>query len=155
AVAVERALLAARGGGCHQRFGATQLEWPELGTLLYVREAPAEAQLRWTPAVPLPEPRGPVQAWDGSGAERAPAIPRDAGVSLARERAARTHAIFIAHARALPDGLERSIGAATHVYAPGVSTWAALAARGLWVEGCSEGLGIGALEPLLREPLLQ
>ena len=38
AVAAERALLAERGGGCHQRFGATQVDVPGLGSLLYVRE---------------------------------------------------------------------------------------------------------------------
>jgi hypothetical protein len=38
---------------------------------------------------------------------------------------------------------------------PGIETWRALAERGLWVEGCGEGLGIGALAPLLAQPLLQ
>src|SRR5262249_52669647 len=33
AVELERALLAERGGGCHQRFGATQIELPILGSL--------------------------------------------------------------------------------------------------------------------------
>src|ERR1700733_4608329 len=37
AVDCERAMLAERGGGCHQRFGATQIEVPELGALLYLR----------------------------------------------------------------------------------------------------------------------
>ena len=31
-----------RGGGCHQRFGATQIEVPRLGALLYWREAEQE-----------------------------------------------------------------------------------------------------------------
>ncbi len=155
AIEVERALLAARGGGCHQRFGATQVELPELGTLLYVREDTAEPQLRWTPSVPLPRPRGPVRAWDGSGAERAPAVPIEAGVQRARQRLPEANALFIAHARSLPEGIERLIAPGAHVYVPGLSTWYALAARGVWVEGCAEGLGIGALQPLLRAPLLQ
>ena len=70
----ERALLAERGGGCHQRLGATQIEMPRLGTLFYSREAHGEAgdlrldevQLRWTPQDPLPPPAHAVRAWDGS-----------------------------------------------------------------------------------------
>ena len=44
AVAAERVLLAERGGGCHQRFGATQRQVDGLGPLLYVREADADGR---------------------------------------------------------------------------------------------------------------
>src|ERR1700688_371009 len=61
AVDIERSLLALRGGGCHQRFGATQIELPGIGTLLYQRAASesgarlefSAAQLQWTPQQPL------------------------------------------------------------------------------------------------------
>src|SRR5450631_2243651 len=79
AVDVERALLAERGGGCHQRYGATQVELPGVGALLYQRAAIesgadltiGEAQLQWTPERPLDAPSGLIHPWDGSQAARA------------------------------------------------------------------------------------
>lgn len=163
AVAAERALLAERGGGCHQRFGATQIEVPELGALLYLREAQQHAgqielgppELRWTPSSPLPAPMGPVRAWDGSRAERPVAEAIEAGRTRSAQALPTARALFITHRRALPEGQADAIPASAHVYVPGMDTWHALARQGVWVEGCAEGLGASALEPLLAEPLLQ
>ncbi|HEY2416350.1 MAG TPA: hydroxymethylbilane synthase [Steroidobacteraceae bacterium] len=155
AVDAERAVLAERGGGCHQRLGATQIEVPELGTLLYLREDPGEPQLRWTPAVPLPAPASSVRAWDGSRAARGAIEPIEAGIALSLARLPATPALFVAHVRALPDQVLGIINPAAHIWVPGLSTWQALAERGLWVEGCADGLGVALLEPLLQEPLLQ
>jgi hydroxymethylbilane synthase len=163
AVAIERALLAQRGGGCHQRFGATQIELPGLGTLLYLRDgADTDAQLdpvvpppQWTPASALEPPGHAVKAWDGSGAERPGIEPIAAGVARSAERLGRATALFVSHRRALPEDDSTLIPAALHVWVPGIDTWQALAERGVWVEGCAEGLGFGALEPMLSEPLLQ
>lgn len=163
AVAAERALLAERGGGCHQRFGATQLELPELGALLYLREAREHAggleigppQLRWTPATPLPAPAPPVRAWDGSRAERTPIETLRTGSTRSAQLLPTARALFVTHRRALPDAHAALIPVGAHVYVPGLETWRALARAGVWVEGCAEGLGAAALEPLLGEPLLQ
>jgi hydroxymethylbilane synthase len=155
AVDVERALLAERGGGCHQRFGATQIEIPELGTLLYVREEGAEAQLRWTPPASLTPPAGPVQAWDGSQSERAAIEPLAAGEQASRQHLPHSQALFVAHGRALPADAPGHINPAARIWVPGLSTWQGLAQRGVWVEGCGEGLGVALFAPLLREPLLQ
>ncbi|HEV7985719.1 MAG TPA: hydroxymethylbilane synthase [Steroidobacteraceae bacterium] len=155
AVDAERALLAERGGGCHQRFGATQIEVPELGSLLYLRDGGAEPQLRWTPARPLPQPPKTIRAWDGSRAQRGVIEPVADGVASSLERLAVAEALFVAHARALPAQALARIRTGCRVYVPGLSTWRSLAERGMWVEGCADGLGFALLEPLLREPLLQ
>lgn len=155
AIQAERALLGARGGGCHQRFGATQIEVPDLGTLLYVREDGQEGQQRWTPATPLAAPARPVRAWDGSLAERAAVEAIAEGVAAGTRRLAASEAVFIAHTRALPASARAEIRPGCHIYVPGLATWKALAGQGLWIEGCADGLGFGQLEPLLREPLLQ
>ena len=179
AVAAERALLALRGGGCHQRFGATQIELPGVGTLLYQRAASDngavaggdrgghasadagaalevfETQLQWTPEAPLAAPSGPVLAWDGSRAARTGVEPLAAGIAQSAERLKSAAAVFVAHRRALPENDSIQINSAAHVWVPGVDTWQALAGRGIWVEGCADGLGFAALESLLAEPLLQ
>ncbi|HEX2792067.1 MAG TPA: hydroxymethylbilane synthase, partial [Steroidobacteraceae bacterium] len=163
AVAVERALLAQRGGGCHQRFGATQIELPGVGSLLYLRDGgdtdaqvdTAAPQPQWTPAIALEPPRQAIKAWDGSRAERLEVEPIAAGVARSVDRLSRATALFVSHRRALPEGESTPIDAAVHVWVPGIDTWQALAERGVWVEGCAEGLGFGALEPMLSEPLLQ
>jgi hydroxymethylbilane synthase len=159
AIGVERALLAERGGGCHQRFGATQIEIAQLGTLLYQRERggtdDGAAQLRWTPESPLGAPPAVVRAWDGSRVERGGIEWLEHAIAVSRQRLSATQALFVAHRRALPEGASRHINPAAHIWTPGLSTWQALAERGLWVEGCADGLGFATLEPMLREPLLQ
>ena len=159
-VAAERALLAERGGGCHQRFGATQVQVAGLGALLYLREADDSGAGAAAAALAAAARRRPrrVRAWDGS-AQRAPDVeplcrtrPRNAP-----QRAGRAPgAAFIAHRRALPGALDaaRSIAAA-HMWVPGTETWFALAARGVWVEGCAESLGFEALRATLAAPLLR
>jgi len=159
AIGVERALLAERGGGCHQRFGATQIEIPQLGTLLYLREsggaADGLAQLRWTPESPLGAPPAAVRAWDGSRVERGDIESLEDAITLSRQRLPAAQALFVAHRRSLPEGASGHINPAAHIWVPGLKTWQALAERGLWVEGCADGLGFASLEPMLREPLLQ
>jgi hypothetical protein len=161
AVAAERQLLAARGGGCHQRFGATQVAVPGLGALLHVREAGDDgvmhSQLQWQSESPLAA-RGAVRAvWDGSlqsplASESLPEASRRTAAALAAAPAA-----FIAHRRALPDDAS-SVEALTrcaHVWVPGTETWLALAQRGVWVEGSAEGLGFETLLSTLTESVLQ
>jgi hydroxymethylbilane synthase len=161
AVDAERLLLAQRGGGCHQRFGATQIELPGLGALLYVRDAAASGEplpipaVQWTAQIPLERPQGPVRAWDGSRAEGPPVETiADAHLRCAG-RLKSTVALFVTHRRALPEELSAEVSPGTHVWVPGIDSWQALAERGVWVEGCGEGLGFAALEPLLAQPLLQ
>ncbi|MGA8707913.1 MAG: hydroxymethylbilane synthase [Steroidobacteraceae bacterium] len=155
AIEAERRLLAEHGGGCHQTFGATQIELPQLGSLLYLREGGGEPELRWTPAATLGAPTGIVHAWDGSLAQRAPIEPLAEGVAAAQRRLPSVDALFVAHARALPTELATCIRPGSRVYVPGVATWRSLAERNVWVEGCADGLGFSQLESLLREPLLQ
>jgi hydroxymethylbilane synthase len=182
AVAQERALLAERGGGCHQRFGATQIAVAGLGSLLYVRDdadaraaggsasakpgsaqsasaRPGSAQLRWTATPPLP-PRGAARSvWDGSQQAAADAVALAGAAERCATALTRAGACFIAHRRALPeyDGAlsVAALGPSMHVWVPGTNTWYALARRGVWVEGCAEGLGFETLSPALREPMLQ
>ena len=157
AVTAERALLAERGGGCHQRFGATMIEVPDLGTLLYLREADGSghSQLRWTPERALEAPVGSVLAWDGSRVASGSIEALEAGIALSLQRLPFAQALFVAHRRALPQGAAGQINPAAHIWVPGLDSWQGLAAQGLWVEGCADGLGFAALEPLLHAPLLQ
>jgi hydroxymethylbilane synthase len=155
AIAAERALLAERGGGCHQRFGATQVQVPGLGALLYVREAgddgAAAPQLRWS--LPAP-PRAPLRPWDGS-AQSAPEVESVAGaVERCAQRLAASGAAFVAHRRALPDMPAAAVNRCPHIWVSGTESWFALAARGVWVEGCAEALGFEALRATLEAPLL-
>lgn len=155
AVAAERALLAERGGGCHQRFGATQVQIEGLGALLYLRDTgeqgPLAPELRWTsPAAP----RAPLRPWDGS-VQPAPAMESVPGIAeVAARRLAAASAAFIAHRRALPELPAAAVNRCAHIWVSGTESWFALAARGVWVEGCAEGLGFGALRATLAAPLL-
>ena len=156
AIAVERQMLAEHGGGCHQRFGAT-LQWlPELGGLMQVAGRSSTnvdiAERRYLPQTALPAHVGAVLGWDGSKAERAAATPVvDAAGLAARLRAG---PVFIAHSRALPAAAAPLL-ADRIVWTSGRKSWFALAAQGVWVQGCAEGLGAETAATLVAEPVLR
>ena len=156
AIAVERQLLAEHGGGCHQRFGAT-LQWlPGLGGLLQVAGRSSAdldiAERRLLPLTALPEQVGAVHGWDGSKAERAAITP----VVDAATLGTRLHngPVFVAHSRALP-AQAAPLLADRIVWTSGTQSWFALAAQGVWVQGCAEGLGAEAAAALVAEPVLR
>lgn len=156
AITIERALLAEHGGGCHQRFGAT-LSWlPGLGGLLRIAGLSADdrdiAARRFLPNVALPEISGPLRTWDGSSVGKAEATPLLDGAALASRLV--HEAVFVAHSRALP-GAGAPALAKKKVWTSGTASWFALAAQGVWVQGCSESLGAEAAAQLIAEPLLQ
>lgn len=156
AIAIERQLLGEHGGGCHQRFGAT-LQWlPKLGGLLTIagrNAADADlAERRFLPEIPLPHLGGPLRPWDGSTAARAASTPLVDAAGLAQQL--RHACVFVAHKRALPPGAGEALAGRT-VWTTGTKSWFALAAAGVWVQGCSEGLGAEAAATMITEPLLR
>ncbi len=155
AVQMERELLGEHGGGCHQRFGAA-LQWlPGMGALLQIagrNSAGADiAARRFMPEEPLLAPQGDVRAWDGNTV-RAAGTPLISSTDLAAKL--RSRAVFLAHPRALPEGGAVPL-AGRNVWTSGVRGWFTLAAQGVWVQGCGEGLGAEQLLALLGEPLLR
>ena len=156
AIAVERSLLAQHGGGCHQRFGAT-LQWlPDLGGLLQIggrNSANADlAERRWLPETELPPPPAAPSLWDGSTAEKSNAQPLLDASALRAQLDAR--AVFVAHSRALPADAAALL-AGRSVWTSGSASWFALAAQGVWVQGCAEGLGAESAARLVAEPVLR
>jgi hydroxymethylbilane synthase len=151
----ERDVLAHYGGGCHQRFGATCISHEFCGNVLYVRGSGAHGEkldyVRW---VSLPaSPGGRVHAWDGmrvrENAFTDDTVRMEMDTALFMSEAA----VFIAHSRALPAGSEERV-AGRRVWTAGTASWRRLAARGVWVEGCAEGLGFDWICPTLEEAVL-
>jgi len=147
-VQMERAFLAQVGGGCHQRFGVSVIGSSELGWILRARGLTTDGavidSLRWQSQESLGA-EGAL-GWDGS--QCSPEIDM-----LPHALDSCDHrALFIAHARALPqyasDLQDRRI------WTSGVKSWFRLAQRGVWVEGCAEGLGFEACLSTLQEPVL-
>ncbi len=132
AVEEERRILAAHGGGCHQALGAAVLSKP-FGQVISARDKDS-GESRWQLRVTRPEfPRVSAdQVWpavNGIPAERMP-------VAAGRPE---TDGWWIARAEALPEDWTPS--RRTLVWAAGSHTWRRLAARGVWVGGCADGLG--------------
>jgi hydroxymethylbilane synthase len=141
AATAERAVLARHGGGCHQAIGVTVLVRP-FGQLCSIRGQPSGGGEvgEWTlsRSQTLPPGTTPARIWprpeERTGARRRPLEVRlpvhDGGY-------------WIARADAAPSGF--APGPAQPVWAAGTRTWRKLARRGIWVNGCADGLG--DLEP--------
>ena len=178
----ERAVLARWGGGCHQRFGAAAIELARLGTVMWARgvgsagevidevswngrqsgrmntdrnerginadECFSSSEWRSVKEVYLQEINLNEAAQHDlqAGAE---------SIGAQSTSAQSMSAWMCGHARALPPQLE-AVAATKRIWAAGVSSWFALAQRGIWVEGSTEGLGAEACatwqEPVLRLP---
>ena len=133
AVQLEREVLEEHGGGCHQALGAAVAEQP-YGRVVSIRA----------------RDRG-VSVWELQGGS--PAFPRttvdrvwprpDEGVAAARSpmRVAQPPADAFRVARADAWPAAWSIADRTVIWAAGSTTWRRLAGRGLWVNGCADGLG--------------
>jgi len=131
----ERALLEARGGGCHDAFGATARTRP-FGTILSTRgRVGDEDQATWTLiGTPPRPPRVPLaRLWPQPGADRQ-ATRRALPVSQPG-----LDAFWVSRADALP--AHWALTSHTVVWTAGDTTWRRLAERGTWVNGSTDGLG--------------
>lgn len=155
-VGQERKLLEEWGGGCHQKFGATAIEVKGLGGLLFVRGKKSNEEvvneLRWRSPLFLRAKRNArdVVAWDGVFWRK-----KDDLSSAKREvPLEKNTSVFVAHSRAAAP-IESGVLNECRVWTSGVSSWYALARRGVWVEGCAESLGFDSLSSTLTEGVLR
>ncbi|HEY3103029.1 MAG TPA: hypothetical protein VGJ69_05525 [Pyrinomonadaceae bacterium] len=132
----ERQILSSYGGGCHQKIGASVLR-RLYGEITFLRGLTdggiVLSDCRLAPARPRPpkmsrELMWPLKTSDAYWFKRArlPATIPDSP-------------LWIAKADALPDNA--SISDSQIVWTSGLKTWERLAQRGVWVNGCAEGLG--------------
>ena len=136
AVCRERDVLAQHGGGCHQALGATILA-RSYGTITSVRARAANGcVMTWSLASEGQRPpRTSVRyIWPRPGergqGQRAPLdVPPPSG----------TPDLWISRTEALPQ--HWTLSPQQVVWAAGGNTWRKLAARGVWVNGCADGLG--------------
>ena len=155
AITAERAVLAEYGGGCHQRFGATQLDVAG-GLLLQIGGLASNdtdiSGRRWLPNVVPPALPAKVVAFDGTQVTAPATRPLLDAAGL--RATLQGDAVFLAHSRALPAG-----GAAAlegrRVWTSGSASWFRLAEQGVWVEGCAEGRGADLAAQLIAEPVLR
>lgn len=165
----ERAVLAEWGGGCHQRFGATAIAQTHAAqkgdtSYLFIKgRAPVSTEpsgyvldeVRWAGPVHAPKKLSVAYAWSSMDWPGTPnAIEQTLPPRIFSESAP---AIFIAHSRAWPAQERRfeTLARAARVWTSGPASWFRLAAQGIWVEGCAEGLGFDSIAPTLQEPVLK
>ncbi len=150
AVSQERSLLEEWGGGCHQRLGATIVTSSEFDCLFYIRGVRPNGELlhevRWK--VPQKISCLDIRPWDGTQLHPQfsalnPELPVLEG-----------KAVFVAHSRAV-QSVEPCSLLQSRVWTSGTQSWFKLAQQGIWVEGCSEGLGFEEMSRrLLKEAVL-
>jgi hydroxymethylbilane synthase len=137
AVRRERAILQTYGGGCHEAIGVTALP-RDYGDIVSLRGRPASGP--------------PIAAWTIEREDRAaPQLdvslvwPRPDERAVTARRAldvvipADPRGLLVTRTEALP--LDFAPAPDRIVWAAGTRTWEKLAARGIWVHGCSDGLG--------------
>jgi hydroxymethylbilane synthase len=139
AVEAERAILSGYGGGCHEAIGATVLI-RDYGVVTSVRGRAASGEEfgRWSleASTPSPPPAPPGGIFPRPE-ERDHATRRALEASIPADG----RGWWVARADAVPAGV--TADASQIVWAAGTRTWRRLAARGIWVHGCSDGLGDG------------
>lgn len=133
AVQHEREVLAESGGGCHQALGAAVIQ-AAYGRIASIRAREGNIS-RWElqrPPVTFPQTSAdavwPRRDENEIAVRTSLSIPQPAG-----------DAFRIARADALPE--DWSLPEHAVVWAAGSATWRRLAQRGVWVNGCADGLG--------------
>jgi len=137
AVMKERNVLAAYGGGCHEALGATVLP-RAYGLVMSIRgrSSTGKQEEGWSllEAGSIPPPAQAATIWPRAD-ERHHGTRRPLDTTQPDDNAG----YWIARAEALPEGW--SVPVDRLVWAAGTTTWRRLAARGIWVHGCADGLG--------------
>jgi hydroxymethylbilane synthase len=138
AVMQEREVLAAYGGGCHEALGATVLP-RDYGRVVSIRGRASSGRRDegWSlvDAAGEAPPRAPAQKVWPRPDERHRASRRPLDVAPPGGDGG----FWVARADALPAAW--TVPADRLVWAAGTTTWRRLAARGVWVNGCADGLG--------------
>lgn len=136
AVESEREILRSYGGGCHQKIGASVWQRP-YGEVRFLRGLADDGRVLDGFTLRASRPRPPRIARD----EMWPTDSSDTDWFTREpiEVTARAAALWIAKADALPANW--SMEENKIVWVSGIQTWRNLARRGVWVNGCAEGLG--------------
>ncbi len=137
AVERERAVLASYGGGCHEALGATVLP-REYGRVVSIqgRSKVGAEESGWSlvsTGIAPPRARA-ADIWPRPDERH-----RAAREALEVDAPSSARALWVARAEALPEHWD--VQANRLVWAAGSTTWRRLAARGIWVNGCADGLG--------------
>lgn len=125
------------GAGCDQKFGVTTIQYASHSAIFASGADESEHEFNdWhgLSDVDINE----KMIWDGSGLKTSNAIPIDGVPEISDD------IIFVANARAVHAKIENQL-TGKRIWAAGSKTWLKLAARGLWVEGCADGLGLASL----------
>ena len=128
----ERDILASFGGGCHQKIGVAVLSRPygEITILKGLTDGGKVLDTRELKPSAVAPRFSSEQMWSSEvRAERMPlnnwSIPTG------------TNALYVSRSESWPENLQFN----QFVWTAGTRTWKAMAQRGVWVHGCSEGLG--------------
>jgi hydroxymethylbilane synthase len=138
AVTREREILRAFGGGCYQKIGVSVLQ-RTFGEIIFLRGTTDSGETLDSCSLnhshPLPCAMQPEEIWPRDVSEakwftRDP-VPADMPDS--------TRDLWISRADAFR--ADWTISSLQIIWASGVKTWQGLAERGVWVNGCADGLG--------------
>ena len=145
-VVLERSILIEHGGGCHQSFGVTAVKMGITDDRLLIVKGKDKAgkdisETRWLNQLDGLDIQNLWNGHDWRGdlfnTDYLEHPPIDAD------------AVFVSNANAL-DQKDTDIARSKRVWTAGVKSWYKLAADGIWVEGCADGLGY---DHLIREML--
>lgn len=164
AAAKERDVLAKYGGGCHCAFGTTVVNHPLLGILQYTKGKNQENEtiddFSWQKGESL-EKIPPVsdaktfRPIDGSRIKPEATLSPATSLPDLGQVGKDGSGIFIAHHRAFNPQQISVDFSAWNVWTSGAKSWFKLAQKGVWVEGCAEGLGEDHLISLISDNIWQ
>ncbi len=141
----EREILSEWGGGCHQKLGATAFIHENIGELLIIKgehpDGKKIASLRWE--LPKLEKIKTLDVWNGRKFRSDSALIDELSFDLKPKN----NVYYLTHSRALTKKI--SFNSNEIVWTSGANSWFRLAERGVWVQACTEELGVPALKELM------
>jgi hydroxymethylbilane synthase len=156
-ISSERLLLREFGGGCHQRFGAVNIEFPQGSHLCIINGVGSDGasveDMRF--AVPEPFASGLAGKRVFAASDMMTEFFTTEFADVADDFHLAEEAVFVSHHRAAKHEAVLRELRRKRVWTAGTRTWFELAKRGVWVEGCSDGFGFGFVADVLSTPLVK
>jgi hydroxymethylbilane synthase len=138
AVKREREILRAYGGGCHQKIGVSVFR-RAYGEIVFLRGVAEDGSVLSSDLLcssqQIPPKVSREQIWPSKTSEAYWFLREAISITMPEP----PKALWISKADALPDSWSVKTNQIT--WASGLATWRRLAQRGVWVNGCAEGLG--------------
>lgn len=143
----EKKIALQYGAGCDQKFGVTTISYADREAVFAAGQNETNETFEDWHGLPDLEIDDKI-IWDGSQQSD-----HSVNFQALESTPVSNSVVFVAHDRAITEQFRHQLKS-KRVWSAGTKTWLKMAKKGIWVEGCADGLGLESLLNVWESPLI-